>query len=162
MLRPTPSQATLPPYRRTMGRVEIWTDGSCLGNPGPGGWAAVLRYGERERELSGGEGETTNNRMELFGAIAALEALTRPCHVRLHADSSYVVKGMSEWIEGWRRKGWKKVKNRDLWERLSEAAAPHEVEWVWVRGHAGNAMNERVDRLAVSAAEAQQQARRRA
>ncbi|RMG11570.1 MAG: ribonuclease HI [Planctomycetota bacterium] len=139
-----------------MGLVEIWTDGSCLGNPGPGGWAAVLRYGERaEKELVGSEPQTTNNRMELMAAIRALEALTRPCSVRLHSDSNYVVKGMTEWIAGWKRRGWKKVLNRDLWERLDRAAAPHRVEWVWVRGHAGDPMNERVDRLAVDAAQRQ-------
>jgi len=136
-------------------RVEIWTDGSCLGNPGPGGYAAVLRYGPHERVLTGGEPETTNNRMELMAAIVALESLTRPVQVMLHSDSSYVVKGMSEWIEGWKRKGWKKVKNRDLWERLDRAAASHWIEWVWVRGHAGDPMNERVDRLAQAAAGAQ-------
>lgn len=136
--------------------VDVFTDGACSGNPGPGGWAAILRCGTTERELSGGESLTTNNRMELMGAIAALEALKRPSRVRLHSDSSYVVRGMSEWLEGWRRKGWKKVKNRDLWERLAGAAEPHEIEWVWVRGHSGVAENERVDRLAVAEAKRQQ------
>jgi ribonuclease HI len=138
-----------------MATVEIWTDGSCLGNPGPGGYAAVLQYGPHEKELTGAEADTTNNRMELMAAIVALEALTRPTRVVLHSDSSYVVKGMSEWIAGWKRKGWKKVKNRDLWERLDRAAQPHDVEWTWVRGHAGDPMNERVDGLAVAAAKAQ-------
>jgi ribonuclease HI len=139
-----------------MGLVQIWTDGSCLGNPGRGGWAAILQYGEKaEKELTGGEPDTTNNRMELMAAIQALEALKRPCTVRVHSDSNYVVKGITEWIEGWKRKGWKKVKNRDLWERLDRAVQPHQIEWVWVRGHAGDPMNERVDRLAVDAAEQQ-------
>ncbi len=141
-----------------MGRaaqVEIWADGACLGNPGPGGWGAVLRSPDgREKELSGGEAKTTNNRMELLGAIVALEALKRPVKVVVRSDSQYVVRGMSEWIDGWRRKGWKKVMNRDLWERLSAAAEPHEVRWEWVRGHAGDPMNERCDALAVAAAEA--------
>lgn len=128
------------------GVVEIWTDGACLGNPGPGGWAAVLRLGEREKELVGGEPETTNNRMELMAAISALEALKRPSKVRLVSDSEYVVKGITEWLPGWRAKGWKKVKNRDLWERLAEVAGRHEVTWEWVRGHSGDVMNERVDR----------------
>lgn len=137
------------------GVVEIWTDGACLGNPGPGGWAAVLRLGEREKELVGGEPETTNNRMELMAAISALEALKRPSKVRLVSDSEYVVKGITEWLPGWRAKGWKKVKNRDLWERLAEVAGRHEVTWEWVRGHSGDVMNERVDRLAVAEAERQ-------
>ena len=135
--------------------VNIWTDGSCLGNPGPGGYAAVLQYGQHERELTGGEAMTTNNRMELLAAIVALEGLKRPCSVRLASDSSYVIKGITEWIAGWKRKGWKKVKNRDLWERLDRARGAHQVQWVWVRGHAGNEMNERADRLAVAQAELQ-------
>ena len=135
--------------------VDIWTDGSCLGNPGPGGWGVLLRYGKHERELSGGEAETTNNRMELMASIQGLEALKRPSRVRLHTDSQYVKRGMSEWLPGWKRRGWKKVKNRDLWERLDAAAGPHEVGWLWVRGHSGEEGNERVDKLAVSAAEAQ-------
>lgn len=135
--------------------VEIWADGACLGNPGPGGWGAILRSPDgREKELSGGEAKTTNNRMELLGVIVALEALKRPVKVVVRSDSQYVVRGMSEWIDGWRRKGWKKVMNRDLWERLSAAAEPHEVRWEWVRGHAGDPMNERCDALAVAAAEA--------
>lgn len=138
-----------------MGVVKIWTDGSCLGNPGRGGWAAVLQYGEHEKELVGSDPATTNNRMELMAAIVSLESLSRPCQVQLTTDSSYVLKGMTEWIEGWKRKGWKKVKNRDLWERLDRAAEPHQIDWIWVRGHSGDPMNERVDRLAVEAAEVQ-------
>jgi ribonuclease HI len=133
--------------------VIAWTDGACKGNPGPGGWAALLQAGGRERALAGFEAQTTNNRMELMAAIAALEALKRPCRVRLHSDSQYVCKGIAEWIGGWQRRGWKTadgkpVLNRDLWERLLAAAAPHRVEWRWVRGHSGVADNERVDELA--------------
>lgn len=133
--------------------VMAWTDGACKGNPGPGGWAALLQVGGRERALAGFEAQTTNNRMELMAAIAALEALKRPCRVRLHSDSQYVCKGIAEWIGGWQRRGWKTadgkpVLNRDLWERLLAAAAPHRVEWRWVRGHSGVADNERVDELA--------------
>jgi ribonuclease HI len=140
-----------------MKQVEAHTDGACLGNPGPGGWAALLRAGGVERELSGGEPDTTNNRMELMAAIAALEALTRPCKVVLHTDSQYVQKGISEWIPSWVRRGWRTaagaaVKNQDLWQRLQAAQASHEVEWRWVRGHAGNIDNERVDLLARAAA----------
>ncbi len=138
-----------------MGVVKIWTDGSCLGNPGRGGWAAVLQYGEHSKELVGGEPETTNNRMELMAAIVALETLGRPCRVTLTTDSQYVIKGITEWIDGWKRKGWKKIKNRELWERLDRAVEPHEIDWVWVRGHSGDPMNERVDQLAVAAAEVQ-------
>ncbi len=135
------------------GRVSIWTDGACSGNPGPGGWGAVLRYGEREKELKGGEPLTTNNRMELTAAIEALDSLTRPCVVRLHTDSQYVRGGITGWLNGWKRSGWrtadkKPVKNEDLWRRLDAAQARHEVEWLWVRGHAGDAFNERADRLA--------------
>jgi ribonuclease HI len=138
--------------------VEIHTDGACLGNPGPGGWAALLRYGGRERELSGGEPATTNNRMELMAAIMALEALTTACKVRLHTDSRYVQQGIGEWMPNWLRRGWKTsggdpVKNRDLWERLHAAALRHEVKWIWVKGHAGHVQNERVDVLARAAAE---------
>lgn len=141
-----------------MKHVEINTDGACLGNPGPGGWGALLRYGTTERELVGGEMDTTNNRMELMGAIAALEALSGPCIVTVHTDSQYVQKGIGEWMPNWIRRGWKTaagepVKNKDLWERLLAAAGPHTVEWRWVRGHAGNVDNERVDKLARSAAE---------
>lgn len=136
-------------------RVEIWTDGACSGNPGPGGWGAVLRYGEAEKELSGGEDETTNNRMELLAAINALEALTRPCIVDLTTDSQYVRKGMTEWLRGWKAKGWKTaskqpVKNKDLWQRLDALTQEHEVSWHWVKGHAGHPENERCDELARS------------
>lgn len=139
-------------------RVEISTDGACLGNPGPGGWAALLRHGTRERELVGGEAHTTNNRMELMAAIAALEALTRPCEVLLRTDSQYVRQGILEWLPNWVRRGWKTsgggpVKNQDLWQRLQLAAARHEIEWRWVKGHAGDPDNERVDALARAAAE---------
>ena len=134
-------------------RVSIWTDGACSGNPGPGGWGAVLRYGARERELKGGEALTTNNRMELTAAIEALEALKRPCAVRLHTDSQYLRGGVTGWLDGWKRNGWrtadrKPVKNEDLWRRLDAAAKPHTIEWLWVRGHSGNKFNERADLLA--------------
>ena len=136
-----------------MKHISIHTDGSCLGNPGPGGWAALLRYGQKERELVGGEGQTTNNRMELMAAIAALEALTEPCQVTLHIDSQYVRQGITEWMPSWVRRGWKTaggdpVKNRDLWERLHAAAGRHRIEWKWVKGHNGDPDNERVDVLA--------------
>jgi ribonuclease HI len=136
--------------------VEIFTDGACSGNPGPGGWGALLRYGDTEKELSGGERTTTNNRMELMGAIAALESLTKPSHVKLYTDSQYVQKGASEWLAGWIKRGWKTadkspVKNADLWQRLQTAMQPHKVTFIWVRGHNGHAENERVDRLAVEA-----------
>lgn len=139
-------------------QVEVHTDGACLGNPGPGGWGALLRYGATERELVGAEPATTNNRMELMAAIAALEALSAPCEVTLHTDSQYVQKGLTEWLPGWIRRGWKTsggdpVKNQDLWQRLQQAAARHRVHWRWVRGHAGHVDNERVDRLARQAAE---------
>ena len=134
-------------------RVEIWTDGACSGNPGPGGYGAILRFGDREREISGGEADTTNNRMELMAAIAALEALTRPCAVTLHTDSQYLRNGVTQWIEAWKARGWrtadkKPVKNVDLWQRLEAASEAHDIDWRWVRGHAGDAMNERVDALA--------------
>jgi ribonuclease HI len=134
-------------------RVEIWTDGACSGNPGPGGWGAILRFGDREKELSGGEPETTNNRMELMGAISALEALTRPCAIDLHTDSQYVKNGVTTWIAGWKARGWKTadkkpVKNVELWRRLEAAAERHDIVWKWVRGHAGDEMNERADELA--------------
>lgn len=133
--------------------VDIYTDGACKGNPGVGGWGALLRSKGAERELFGGERETTNNRMELMGAISALEALKRPCHVRLHTDSKYVMQGITEWIGNWKRRGWKTadkkpVKNEDLWRRLDIAAQRHEVEWLWVKGHAGHEGNERADGLA--------------
>ncbi|MBN8727880.1 MAG: ribonuclease HI [Xanthomonadales bacterium] len=137
--------------------VELFTDGACLGNPGPGGWGALLRLGDNERTLSGGERLTTNNRMELMAAIAGLEALKRPCAVVLTTDSQYVKRGVEEWMARWRANGWRTsdrqpVKNRDLWERLSAALASHRVDWHWVRGHAGHAENERVDELARAAA----------
>jgi ribonuclease HI len=138
--------------------VEIFSDGACSGNPGPGGWGTLLRFGAREKELSGYEPETTNNRMELLGAIAGFEVLTRPCQVALTTDSQYVKKGMTEWIDGWVKRGWKNsqkkpVANRDLWERLLELTEPHQVEWHWVRGHDGHAENERCDALAREAIE---------
>jgi ribonuclease HI len=134
-------------------RVEIFTDGACSGNPGPGGWGAVLRYGDTEKELSGGEAETTNNRMELMAAIAALEALTRPMDVLLTTDSTYVKDGITKWIHGWKRNGWKTaakkpVKNAELWQRLEAATHKHRVEWAWVKGHAGHPENERADEWA--------------
>jgi ribonuclease HI len=133
--------------------VEIYSDGACRGNPGPGGWGVLLRYDGREKELWGGEAATTNNRMELMAAIRALEALKRPSRVKLYTDSLYVMKGISSWIRDWKRRGWrtadkKPVKNEDLWRRLDEAAAKHDVEWHWVRGHAGHPENERADELA--------------
>lgn len=138
--------------------VEIFSDGACSGNPGPGGWGTILRFGGHEKELSGFDPETTNNRMELSGAIAGLEALTRPCRVRVTTDSEYVKKGMTEWVEGWVKRGWKNtqkkpVANRDLWERLLELAGQHQVEWHWVRGHDGHVENERCDALARAAIE---------
>ena len=134
-------------------KVVIHTDGACSGNPGPGGWGAVLQYGDTEKELTGGDLATTNNRMELMAAIAALEALTKPCKVELHTDSQYVMKGISEWIHNWKRRGWttadkKPVKNDDLWKRLDTARLRHEVDWRWVKGHAGHDLNERADSLA--------------
>lgn len=137
--------------------VLVWTDGACLGNPGPGGWAALLRMGERERELVGHEAVTTNNRMELMGAIAALEAMKKPLSVVLHTDSKYVLQGATQWSKGWIRRGWrtadnKPVVNRDLWERLIAAAAPHQIDWQWVKGHSGHKENDRVDALATAAA----------
>ena len=145
--------------QRVDGLVEVFTDGACLGNPGPGGWAALLRYGGREKELSGGESDTTNNRMELMAAIAGIEALRRACSVQVTTDSQYVRRGVEEWMPRWKANGWKTsdkqpVKNRDLWERLDAALASHTVRWHWVKGHAGHAENERVDALAREAAEA--------
>ncbi len=138
-----------------MNRVEIYTDGACKGNPGPGGWGVLLKSGSTEKELFGGERETTNNRMELMAVIMALEALKRPCHVFLHADSQYVLKGMTEWLAGWKAKGWKTaakqpVKNVDLWQRLDAlvAGAGHHIDWRWVKGHNGDPGNERADALA--------------
>lgn len=133
--------------------VDIWTDGACSGNPGPGGWGAVLRYGETEKEFSGAEPATTNNRMELTAAIEALNALKKPVRVRLHTDSKYVMDGVTKWIHGWKKNGWKTadkkpVKNDDLWRKLEEAASRHQVEWKWVKGHADDVMNNRADELA--------------
>ncbi len=134
-------------------QVIIHTDGACRGNPGPGGWGAVLQAGAHEKELCGGELNTTNNRMELMGAIQALEALNKPCRVELHTDSQYVMKGVTQWLSGWKARGWKTadkspVKNVDLWQRLDEARARHTVDWRWIKGHAGHALNERADELA--------------
>ena len=133
--------------------VSIYTDGACSGNPGPGGWAAILMFGDHEKELKGGEPLTTNNRMELMAAIAALEALSRPCIVDIHTDSRYVLDGITKWIVQWKRNGWrtsdkKPVKNDDLWRRLDAALGHHRVQWHWVRGHAGHDFNERADELA--------------
>lgn len=141
-----------------MKQIQINTDGSCLRNPGPGGWGVLLRYRQHERELSGGEVQTTNNRMELMAAIMALETLTEPCEVTLHTDSQYVRQGITEWMPGWIRKQWKTaggdpVKNRDLWERLHAATLRHQIDWRWVKGHSGDPDNERVDVLARTAAE---------
>ena len=144
-------------------RVEIWTDGACSGNPGPGGWGAILLYGEVRKEMSGAEPETTNNRMELQAAIAALSTLRRPCQVILHTDSQYVKGGITGWILGWKKNGWrtadkKPVKNVDLWQALDEAIRRHEIEWRWVKGHAGNELNERADQLAREAIKAMREA----
>lgn len=137
-------------------QVEIWTDGACSGNPGPGGWGALLRFGEQERELSGGETATTNNRMELMAAIEALNALKRPCEVTLHTDSRYVMDGITDWIRGWKARGWKTaakkpVKNADLWQALDAATTRHSINWQWVKGHSGDVGNERADTLARNA-----------
>lgn len=139
--------------------IEIYTDGACRGNPGPGGWAALLQMGEHEKEMSGTEALTTNNRMELTAVIRALEALKRPVQVRLYTDSQYVRRGITEWLRAWKARGWrtadrKPVKNQDLWQLLEEASAPHQIEWHWVPGHAGVPGNERVDRLANEAIDA--------
>ncbi len=140
-----------------MKKVVIYTDGACLGNPGPGGWAALLTYGATQKEISGSEADTTNNRMELKAAIAALQHLKSPCEVMLHTDSQYVMKGITEWVKGWMAKGWKTadkkpVKNDDLWKELVEANARHRVTWQWVKAHNGHPENERVDQLARDAA----------
>ena len=140
--------------------VDIFTDGACRGNPGPGGWAALIRSGEREKTVAGGEPLTTNNRMELLAAIRGLEALKRPCRVRLHTDSTYVRDGITKWIHGWRRNGWrtadrKPVRNAELWQELCAAAEPHRIDWLWVKGHSGHPENDRVDALACAEAEAQ-------
>ena len=141
-----------------MKHVEIFTDGACKGNPGPGGWAALLRLGRHEKELSGSESETTNNRMELTAVIRGLNALIEPCSVDLYSDSKYVLDGITKWVHGWKKNGWvnaskKPVRNADLWHDLIEAAARHQVEWHWVRGHDGHPENERVDALASAQAE---------
>ena len=133
--------------------VQIFTDGACRGNPGPGGWGAILRYGDREREIYGAERATTNNRMELMAAIQALESLTRSCDVVLTTDSEYLRKGITEWLPQWKRRGWKTaakqpVKNQDLWERLERAIGPHRIQWEWIKGHSGHVENERADVLA--------------
>jgi ribonuclease HI len=133
--------------------VDVHTDGACLGNPGPGGWAALLQYRGKERELVGGEALTTNNRMELMAAIVALETLTEPCTIILHTDSQYVRQGITEWLPGWIRRNWRNaagqpVKNRDLWERLDAARRRHRIDWRWVKGHSGDPYNDRVDQLA--------------
>lgn len=135
------------------GRLAVWTDGACSGNPGPGGWGAILRLGDTEKEMFGGEALTTNNRMELTAAIMALETLTRPCALDLHTDSQYLRGGVTGWIRGWKRNGWrtadrKPVKNVDLWQRLDAAAERHDIAWLWVKGHAGHDQNERADALA--------------
>ncbi len=138
--------------------VEIYTDGACRGNPGPGGWGALIRSGDREKELSGGEAPTTNNRMELLAAIEGLRALKKPCRVKLYTDSIYVRDGITKWIHGWLRNGWrtadrKPVKNAELWQQLLEAVGPHRIEWHWVKGHSGHPENERVDALACAEAD---------
>ena len=142
-----------------MKKVEVFTDGACKGNPGPGGWGAVIKSGVHEKELSGGEKHSTNNRMELMAAIEALNALKRPCHVILTTDSNYVRDGITKWIHGWQRNGWKTadkkpVKNAELWQALLEATQRHRIDWHWVKGHAGHPGNEHADRLACAAAEA--------
>jgi ribonuclease HI len=142
-----------------MAEVEIFTDGACSGNPGPGGWGAILRSKGAEKELSGGEKQTTNNRMEMMAVIAALEALNRKCSVKITTDSQYVMIGMQEWLPGWKQRNWKTaakkpVKNVDLWQRLDKATLGHQLEWQWVRGHQGHPENERADQLAVAAREA--------
>ena len=156
-----PDDETSPPREAASEQtaVELFTDGACLGNPGPGGWGVVLRWRSHEKELSGGEPLTTNNRMELTAAIEGLAALKRPSAVRLHTDSTYVRDGITRWIAGWKRNGWrtsdrKPVKNADLWQRLDEVRAAHRVDWLWVRGHAGHPENERADALASAAARA--------
>jgi len=138
--------------------VEIWTDGGCKPNPGPGGWAALLKFRDTVKEISGGEADTTNNRMELTAAAAALEALKRPCIIKLHTDSEYLKNGITRWHTGWVRKNWRTaggdpVKNMDLWRRILDAAKPHTIDWRWVRGHSGDPMNDRVDVLATQARE---------
>ncbi|WP_427969172.1 ribonuclease HI [Altererythrobacter sp.] len=140
-----------------MKKVEIFTDGACKGNPGPGGWGALLRMGKHAKELVGSEADTTNNRMELTAVIKGLEALIEPCDVELYSDSKYVIDGITKWVEGWQKRGWinaskKPVRNADLWHQLIEVAGRHEIDWHWVRGHNGHPENERVDQLASDAA----------
>ena len=147
-----------------MKSIEVHTDGACLGNPGPGGWGALLRYKGHERELAGGEAHTTNNRMELMAAIMGLETLSEPCNITLFTDSQYVRQGITEWMANWVRRNWKTaggdpVKNRDLWERLHAAKQTHKIEWRWVKGHSGDPDNERVDQMAREAAERHRDAR---
>ncbi len=141
-----------------MKRVEIFTDGACKGNPGPGGWAAILRMGKHEKEISGSDPDTTNNRMEMTAVIRGLNALIEPCEVEIHTDSKYVMDGMTKWVDGWQKRGWKNaskqpVRNKDLWHELIEAASRHQISWTWVKGHNGHPENERVDSLASAAAE---------
>lgn len=136
-----------------MKQIELYTDGACSGNPGPGGWGALLRFGQHEKELSGGEEDTTNNRMELTAVIEGLKALTSPCSVTIYTDSKYVMDGMEKWLEGWKKKGWKTsakkpVKNADLWQKLDSETARHSISWEWVKGHSGHPENERADELA--------------
>ena len=139
-------------------QVDIFTDGACKGNPGPGGWGALIRYGQHEKEIAGSENDTTNNRMELMAAIKALNILVEPCNVRLYTDSKYVSDGITKWVDGWKRNGWKNaskqpVRNADLWHELIDAASRHEIEWNWVKGHNGHEGNERADILASNAAD---------
>jgi len=147
------SEQVLEPLPERLPHVVIYTDGACSGNPGPGGWGAILAFGDREKELKGGEANTTNNRMELMAAISALEALKRPCRIDLHTDSQYLRDGVTTYLARWKRNGWrtadkKPVKNIDLWQRLDTAMQPHQINWHWLRGHAGHAQNERADVLA--------------
>jgi len=156
-IRPLPTAPDRPDSGENT--VDIFTDGACLGNPGPGGWGAVLRWRDTEKEIAGGEPQTTNNRMELQAAIAGLEAMRRPMRIRVHTDSTYVRDGITQWIHSWKANGWrtsakKPVKNEDLWRRLDDALERHDVSWHWIKGHAGHPENERADTLARSAAEA--------
>lgn len=141
--------------KSTMREVIVYTDGSCLDNPGPGGWGAILRYGNHERIISGGEKDTTNNRMELRAALEALRALTESCHITLFTDSNYLKKGVTEWMPNWKRRNWRrkggKLANVDIWKKLDDEISRHEIDWHWVKGHSGNSMNERVDRVAKNA-----------